>query len=59
MTTFGIQIEEIFVWAQSPCQPYKKYDHFNVEYKYTHSQFDHCVYFQCLDDGSFIYFALV
>ena len=26
-----------------------------VEHKYTHSQFDHCVYFLCLDDESFIY----
>ena len=25
---------------------------------YTHSQFDHCVYYQCLDDGSFIYLLL-
>ena len=55
-----MHIEEIFVWAvkQSPRQCYKKFDHFMVEHMYTHSQFDHCVYYQCLDDGSFIYLLL-
>ena len=29
-----------------------------VEHMYTHSQSDHCVYYRCLDDGSFIYLLL-
>ena len=45
--------KSLYVLKQSLCQWYKKFDHFMVEHMYTHSQFDHCVYYRCLDDGSF------
>ena len=43
---------------QSPRQWYKRFDKFITEYGYTRSQFDNCVYFRKLLDGSFIYLLL-
>ena len=50
--------KSVYGLKQSPRQWYKKFDHFMVEHMYNHSQFDHCVYYWCLDDGSFIYLIL-
>ena len=50
--------KSLYGLKQSPRQWYKKFDHFMVEHMHTHSQFDHCVYYRCLDDGSFIYLLL-
>jgi hypothetical protein len=43
---------------QSPRQWYKRFDQFMIRQKYTRSQFDHCVYFLKLQDGTFIYLLL-
>jgi hypothetical protein len=43
---------------QSPRQWYKRFDRFMIRQKYTRSQFDHCVYFLKLQDGTFIYLLL-
>jgi hypothetical protein len=43
---------------QSPRQWYKRFDQFMIRQKYTRSQFDHCVYFRKLQDGTFIYLLL-
>jgi hypothetical protein len=43
---------------QSPRQWYKRFDQFMMRQKYTRSQFDHCVYFRKLQDGTFIYLLL-
>ena len=50
--------KSLYGLKQSLRQWYKKFDHFMVEHMYTHSQFDRCVYYRCLDDGSFIYLLL-
>ena len=50
--------KSLYGLKQSPRQWYKRFDHFMVEHMCTHSQFDHYVYYRCLDDGSFIYLLL-
>ena len=39
-------------------QLYKRFDQFMIGQNYTISNFDHCVYFRKLQDGSFIYLLL-
>ena len=56
---FACQLKKsLYGFKQSPRQWYKRFDLFMVEHGYTQSQFDHCVYFRKLHDGSFIYFLL-
>ncbi|KAG8479437.1 hypothetical protein CXB51_029202 [Gossypium anomalum] len=43
---------------QSPRQWYKRFDQFMKGQRYTRSKFDHCVYFQKLQEGTFIYLLL-
>lgn len=43
---------------QSPRQWYLKFDEFMRGQRYLRSQYDHCVYFKKLQDGSFIYLLL-
>jgi hypothetical protein len=50
--------KSLYVLKQSPRQWYKRFDKFMTEHEYTHSQFDNCVYFRKLLDGSFIYLLL-
>ncbi|GMP66476.1 hypothetical protein CsSME_00035411 [Camellia sinensis var. sinensis] len=50
--------KSLYGLKQSPRQWYKRFDRFMIETEYTRSQFDHCVYFRKLPDGSFIYLLL-
>ena len=50
--------KSLYGLKQSPRQWYKRFDSFIQEHKYTRSQFDHCVYFRKLQDGTFIYLLL-
>ncbi|GMP51093.1 hypothetical protein CsSME_00017460 [Camellia sinensis var. sinensis] len=50
--------KSLYGLKQSPRQWYKRFDRFMMETEYTRSQFDHCVYFRKLPDGSFIYLLL-
>lgn len=50
--------KSLYGLKQSPRQWYKRFDKFMAEHGYTRSQFDHCVYFRKLLDGSFIYLLL-
>ncbi|CAL5356856.1 unnamed protein product [Camellia sinensis] len=50
--------KSLYGLKQSPRQWYKRFDRFMIEKEYTRSQFDHCVYFRKLPDGSFIYLLL-
>lgn len=50
--------KSLYDLKQSPRQWYKRFDSFIREHKYTRSQFDHCVYFRKLQDGTFIYLLL-
>ncbi|PSS08126.1 Endonuclease [Actinidia chinensis var. chinensis] len=50
--------KSLYGLKQSPRQWYKRFDLFMDEHGYTRSQFDHCVYFRKLQDGSMIYLLL-
>ncbi|MBE2321316.1 hypothetical protein DVA67_035700, partial [Solirubrobacter sp. CPCC 204708] len=50
--------KSLYGLKQSPRQWYKRFDRFMLEQQYTRSQFDHCVYFRKLSDGSFVYLLL-
>ena len=50
--------KSLYGLKKSPRWWYKRFDRFMLDQKYTRSQFDHCVYFKKLIDGSFIYFLL-
>ena len=50
--------KSLYGLKQSPRQWYKRFDRFMFNQKYTSSQFDHCVYFRILADGSFIHLLL-
>uniref|UniRef100_A0A5B6ZAJ2 Putative retrotransposon protein, Ty1-copia sub-class n=1 Tax=Davidia involucrata TaxID=16924 RepID=A0A5B6ZAJ2_DAVIN len=50
--------KSLYGLKQSPRQWYKQFDRFMMNQRYTRSQFDHCVYFRKLQDGSFIYLLL-
>ena len=50
--------KSLYGLKQSPRQWYKRFDQFMIGQNYTISNFDHCVYFRKLQDGSFIYLLL-
>ena len=50
--------KSLYGLKQSPRQWYKRFDQFMIGQNYTRSNFDHCVYFRKLQDGSFIYLIL-
>ena len=50
--------KSLYGLKQSPRQWYKRFDQFMIGQNYTRSNFDHCVYFRKLQDGSFIYLLL-
>ena len=50
--------KSLYGLKQSPRQWYKRFDQFMIGQNYTRSNFDHCVYFHKLQDGSFIYLLL-
>ena len=50
--------KSLYGLKQSPRQSYKRFDQFMIGQNYTRSNFDHCVYFRKLLDGSFIYLLL-
>ena len=50
--------KSLYGLKQSPRQLYKRFDQFMIGQNYTISNFDHCVYFRKLQDGSFIYLLL-
>ena len=50
--------KSLYGLKQSPRQWYKRFDSFMINQKYTRSQFDHCVYFRKLQDGTFVYLLL-
>ena len=50
--------KSLYGLKQSPRQWYKRFDQFMKGQRYTRSKFDHCVYFQKLQEGSFIYLLL-
>lgn len=50
--------KSLYGLKQSPRQWYKRFDSFIKGQKYTRSQFDHCVYYRKLQDGTFIYLLL-
>ena len=50
--------KSLYGLKQSPRQWYKRFDQFMIGQNYTRSNFDHCVYFRKLHDGSFIYLLL-
>ena len=50
--------KSLYGLKQSPRQWYKRFDQFMKGQRYTRSKFDHCVYFQKLQEGTFIYLLL-
>ena len=50
--------KSLYGLKKSPRQWYKQFDQFMIGQNYTISNFDHCVYFRKLQDGSFIYLLL-
>lgn len=43
---------------QSPRQWYKRFNAFMIEHDFLRSQYDSCVYFKQLSDGSFVYLLI-
>lgn len=50
--------KSLYGLKQSPRQWYKRFDTFMISQSYSRSEYDSCVYFQRLPDGSFIYLLL-
>ncbi|KAG8495920.1 hypothetical protein CXB51_007502 [Gossypium anomalum] len=50
--------KSLYGLKQSPRHWYKRFDQFMKGQRYTRSKFDHCVYFQKLQEGTFIYLLL-
>ena len=50
--------KSLYSLKQTIRQWYKRFDTFIVSCGYTCCEFDYCVYFRKLDDGSFIYLTL-
>ena len=50
--------KSLYGLKQSPRQWYKRFDSFMVGHGYSRSQYDSCVYFRKLKDGSFVYLLL-
>jgi len=53
-----MQVEEEFVWQQSPRQWYLKFDRFMKEQGYSTCHSDHCIYFKRLENGIYIILLL-
>ncbi|KAM1707528.1 hypothetical protein ACFX13_000672 [Malus domestica] len=50
--------KSLYGLKQSPRQWYLRFDKFMRGQNYSRSQYDHCVYFKKLQDGSFIYLLI-
>ncbi|KAL5757330.1 hypothetical protein ACOSP7_019941 [Xanthoceras sorbifolium] len=50
--------KSLYGLKQSPRQWYKRFDSFMISHGYSRSQYDSCVYFRKLKDGSFVYLLL-
>ena len=50
--------KSLYGLKQAPRQWYKKFDSFMSSHQFIRCDFDHCVYFKALSDGSFIYLLL-
>ncbi|KAL6324554.1 hypothetical protein AAG906_013366 [Vitis piasezkii] len=50
--------KSLYGLKQSPRQWYKRFDAFMVSHEFMRNQYDSCVYFKTLHDGSFIYLLL-
>ena len=50
--------KSLYGLKQSPRQWYKRFDTFMISQSYSRSEYDSCVYFRRLPDGSFIYLLL-
>ncbi|KAG8486257.1 hypothetical protein CXB51_019640 [Gossypium anomalum] len=50
--------KSLYGLKQSSRQWYKRFDQFMKGQRYTRSKFDHCVYFQKLQEGIFVYLLL-
>ncbi|KAL5858125.1 hypothetical protein ACOSQ3_005583 [Xanthoceras sorbifolium] len=50
--------KSLYGLKQSPRQWYKRFDSFMIGHGYSRSQYDSCVYFRKLKDGSFVYLLL-
>ncbi|RVW53628.1 Retrovirus-related Pol polyprotein from transposon TNT 1-94 [Vitis vinifera] len=50
--------KSLYGLKQSPRQWYKRFDAFMVSHEFMRNQYDSCVYFKTLPDGSFIYLLL-
>lgn len=50
--------KSLYGLKQSPRQWYKRFDSFMVSHRLTKSQYDSCVYFRGLHDGSFVYLLI-
>ncbi|RVW49359.1 Retrovirus-related Pol polyprotein from transposon TNT 1-94 [Vitis vinifera] len=50
--------KSLYGLKQSPRQWYKRFDAFMVSHEFIRNQYDSCVYFKTLPDGSFIYLLL-
>ena len=50
--------KSLYGLKQSPRQWYKRFDNFMLENAYSRSEYDSCVYYKKLADGSFIYLLL-
>ncbi|KAM1959838.1 hypothetical protein ACFX15_005064 [Malus domestica] len=50
--------KSLYGLKQSPRQWYLRFDKFMSGQNYSRSQYDHCVYFKKLQDGSFIYLLI-
>ena len=50
--------KSLYGLKQSPRQWYKRFDAFMISHDFIQNQYDSCVYFKTLSDGSFIYLLL-
>ena len=50
--------KSLYGLKQSPRQWYKRFDAFMISHEFMRNQYDSCVYFKILHDGSFIYLLL-
>ncbi|RVW63516.1 Retrovirus-related Pol polyprotein from transposon TNT 1-94 [Vitis vinifera] len=53
-----LAMKSLYGLKQSPRQWYKRFDAFMVSHEFMRNQYDSCVYFKTLPDGSFIYLLL-
>ena len=50
--------KSLYGLKKSPRQWYKRFDAFMISHEFIRNQYDSCVYFKTLPDGSFIYLLL-